>query len=37
MVLPPYYLKTDGDGLLHYFEEIARGRRTSRSWCRMLR
>ena len=25
MVLPPYYLKTDGDGLLHYFGEIARG------------
>jgi 2-keto-3-deoxy-L-arabinonate dehydratase len=25
MVLPPYYMKTDGDGLLHYFGEIARG------------
>jgi 4-hydroxy-tetrahydrodipicolinate synthase len=24
MVLPPYYLKTDGDGLLHYFETISR-------------
>lgn len=24
MVLPPYYLKTDGDGLLHYFEAISR-------------
>ncbi|MCX6607347.1 MAG: dihydrodipicolinate synthase family protein [Acidobacteria bacterium] len=24
MVLPPYYLKTDGDGLLHYFGEISR-------------
>jgi 2-keto-3-deoxy-L-arabinonate dehydratase len=23
MVLPPYYLKTDGDGLLHYYGEIA--------------
>ena len=26
MVLPPYYMKTDGEGLLHYFSEIA-GRR----------
>jgi 4-hydroxy-tetrahydrodipicolinate synthase len=25
MVLPPYYLKTDGEGLIHYFGEIARG------------
>ncbi len=25
MVLPPYYMKTDGEGLLHYFSEIARG------------
>jgi 2-keto-3-deoxy-L-arabinonate dehydratase len=25
MVLPPYYMKTDGEGLLHYFGEIARG------------
>jgi 2-keto-3-deoxy-L-arabinonate dehydratase len=24
MVLPPYFLKTDGDGLLHYFEAISR-------------
>ena len=24
MVLPPYYLKTDADGLLHYFGEIGR-------------
>ncbi len=24
MVLPPYYMKTDGDGLLHYFEAISR-------------
>ena len=24
MVLPPYYMKTDGDGLLHYFGEIGR-------------
>jgi 4-hydroxy-tetrahydrodipicolinate synthase len=23
MVLPPYYLKTDGDGLVHYYAEIA--------------
>jgi 4-hydroxy-tetrahydrodipicolinate synthase len=23
MVLPPYYMKTDGDGLLHYFEAIS--------------
>ncbi|MCE9630559.1 MAG: dihydrodipicolinate synthase family protein [Planctomycetia bacterium] len=23
MVLPPYYLKTDGDGLLHYFTAIS--------------
>jgi len=23
MVLPPYYLKTDGEGLLHYYREIA--------------
>jgi len=23
MVLPPYYLKTDADGLLHYFAEIS--------------
>lgn len=23
MVLPPYYLKTDGDGLIHYYGEIA--------------
>jgi 2-keto-3-deoxy-L-arabinonate dehydratase len=27
MVLPPYYLKTDSDGLLHYFAEIAAGAR----------
>jgi 2-keto-3-deoxy-L-arabinonate dehydratase len=25
MVLPPYYMKTDGEGLQHYFAEIARG------------
>lgn len=24
MVLPPYYLKTDGEGLVHYFGEIGR-------------
>lgn len=24
MVLPPYYLKTDGDGLMHYFDAISR-------------
>ena len=24
MVLPPYYLKTDGDGLLHYFAAISK-------------
>ena len=24
MILPPYYLKTDGDGLMHYFGEISR-------------
>lgn len=24
MVLPPYFLKTDGDGLMHYYGEIAR-------------
>lgn len=24
MVLPPYYLKTDGEGLIHYFGEIGR-------------
>ncbi len=24
MILPPYYLKTDGDGLLHYFGEISK-------------
>lgn len=23
MVLPPYYLKTDGDGLVHYYSQIA--------------
>jgi 2-keto-3-deoxy-L-arabinonate dehydratase len=23
MVLPPYYLKTDGEGLVHYYSEIA--------------
>jgi 4-hydroxy-tetrahydrodipicolinate synthase len=23
MVLPPYYLKTDGEGLVHYYAEIA--------------
>jgi 4-hydroxy-tetrahydrodipicolinate synthase len=23
MVLPPYYLKTDGEGLIHYYSEIA--------------
>jgi 4-hydroxy-tetrahydrodipicolinate synthase len=28
MVLPPYFLKTDGDGLMHYFGEISRGART---------
>jgi len=25
MVLPPYFLKTDGEGLVHYFGEISRG------------
>ncbi len=25
MVLPPYFLKTDGEGLMHYFGEISRG------------
>lgn len=25
MVLPPYYMKTDGEGLMHYFSEIAQG------------
>lgn len=24
MVLPPYYMKTDADGLMHYFESISR-------------
>ena len=24
MVLPPYYMKTDGEGLFHYFDEISR-------------
>lgn len=24
MVLPPYYMKTDGDGLMHYFDAISR-------------
>jgi len=24
MVLPPYFLKTDGDGLLHYFDSISK-------------
>jgi 4-hydroxy-tetrahydrodipicolinate synthase len=24
MVLPPYFLKTDGDGLMHYFDSISR-------------
>jgi 4-hydroxy-tetrahydrodipicolinate synthase len=24
MVLPPYYMKTDGEGLIHYFGEISR-------------
>jgi 2-keto-3-deoxy-L-arabinonate dehydratase len=24
MVLPPYFLKTDGDGLVHYFQEISK-------------
>jgi 4-hydroxy-tetrahydrodipicolinate synthase len=24
MVLPPYFLKTDADGLLHYFDQISR-------------
>jgi 4-hydroxy-tetrahydrodipicolinate synthase len=24
MVLPPYFLKTDGDGLMHYFEAISK-------------
>lgn len=24
MVLPPYFLKTDADGLLHYYDEISR-------------
>ncbi len=28
MVLPPFFLKTDGDGLLHYFEQISQGART---------
>ncbi|WP_051670429.1 dihydrodipicolinate synthase family protein [Bryobacter aggregatus] len=28
MVLPPYFLKTDGEGLLHYFSEISNGART---------
>lgn len=25
MVLPPYFLKTDGEGLVHYFGEISKG------------
>jgi len=25
MVLPPYFLKTDGDGLMHYFAAISKG------------
>ncbi len=25
MILPPYFLKTDGDGLMHYFDAISRG------------
>lgn len=28
MVLPPYFLKTDGDGLLYYFSAISDGART---------
>ncbi len=28
MVLPPYFLKTDGDGLMHYFEQISTGAKT---------
>lgn len=28
MVLPPYFLKTDGDGLMHYFEQISIGAKT---------
>ncbi|MFN7543876.1 MAG: dihydrodipicolinate synthase family protein [Acidobacteriota bacterium] len=28
MVLPPYFLKTDGEGLMHYFGEISREART---------
>lgn len=28
MVLPPYFLKTDGDGLMHYFEQISSGAKT---------
>jgi 4-hydroxy-tetrahydrodipicolinate synthase len=28
MVLPPYFLRTDGDGLIHYFEQISSGART---------
>jgi 4-hydroxy-tetrahydrodipicolinate synthase len=27
MVLPPYYMKTDGEGLIHYFGEISRAAR----------
>lgn len=27
MVLPPFYLKTDGEGLLHYYTRIANGAR----------
>lgn len=28
MVLPPYFLKTDGEGLMHYFEQISTGAKT---------
>ena len=33
MVLPPFYLKTDAEGLMHYFDAISRAVSIP-IWCR---
>ena len=37
MIMPPYYLKPDGEGVYHYFAAISTRGRASRSWCRTRR
>lgn len=37
MVLPPYFLKTDGDGLMFYYEAISQAiGRCSHAWEKRL-